>query len=253
MSKDCKVGSTYRFTFTSALDGVPTVLAGSPVVSIYKDGSVTQSVAGVTLTASFDGVVGLNLVEIDFSADGTFYSAGADFSAVVTTGTINSVSVAGSVVDTFSIEKVPVNWALVTAPTTANALSSTSIATVATATNATNVANLSAGAIAAASFAAGAIDAAAIAANAIGTSEFAVALQQAIADVILARALAAESYAADGAVPTLSQILYALLQNVCEFSITGTTITVKKLDKATTAETFTLDSSTTPTSRTRAT
>jgi len=124
---DLKVGTTYRFTFTSALDGVPSALGGSPVVSVYKDGSNSQTTTGVTLTASFDGIAGLNLVEIDTSSDGTFYSAGSNFCAVITTGTVNGVSVAGSVVDLFSIEKAPVNWAQVTAPTTTNALTGTSV------------------------------------------------------------------------------------------------------------------------------
>ncbi len=77
--------------------------------------------------------------------------------------------------------------------------------------------------------------------------------RNAISDALLARSLVAESYAADGAVPTLSQALYALLAITSEFSITGTTITCKKLDGSTTAMTFTLDSATVPTSRTRAT
>lgn len=62
-----------------------------------------------------------------------------------------------------------------------------------------------------------------------------------------------ESYAADGAAPTLSQAIYMIMQALTEFAISGTTITVKKLDGSTTAATFTLDSSTAPTSRTRAT
>jgi len=70
---------------------------------------------------------------------------------------------------------------------------------------------------------------------------------------ILSQALSAESYAADGAVPTLSQALYMLLSEVGEFSISGTTLTCKKLDGTTTSMTFTLNSATAPTSRTRAT
>jgi hypothetical protein len=62
-----------------------------------------------------------------------------------------------------------------------------------------------------------------------------------------------ESYAADGAAPTLSQALFAIMQQAGEFSIAGTTITVKKLDGSTTAMTFTLNDATNPTSRTRAT
>lgn len=62
-----------------------------------------------------------------------------------------------------------------------------------------------------------------------------------------------EGYAADGVAPTLQQILFMILQNLAEFAISGTTLTVKQLDGSTTAMTFTLDSSTAPTSRTRAT
>ena len=62
-----------------------------------------------------------------------------------------------------------------------------------------------------------------------------------------------ESYAADGVAPTLEQAIFQTMQSLTEFSISGTTITVKKLDGTTTAATYTLDDATTPTSRTRAT
>lgn len=62
-----------------------------------------------------------------------------------------------------------------------------------------------------------------------------------------------ESYAADGVAPTLSQLLFLIQQSIGDFSISGTTLTVKKLDGTTTAATYTLDSATDPTSRTRAT
>lgn len=70
-------------------------------------------------------------------------------------------------------------------------------------------------------------------------------------DDILRTALT-ESYAADGAAGTLSQILFAIQQFLQEKSISGTTMTVKKLDGSTTAMTFTLNDATTPTSTTRA-
>jgi|GEM_PF-2696827 len=63
----------------------------------------------------------------------------------------------------------------------------------------------------------------------------------------------AESYAADGTAPTLSQAIFLIQQMVGDFSISGTTITTKKLDGTTTAATFTLDDATSPTSKTRAT
>ena len=61
-----------------------------------------------------------------------------------------------------------------------------------------------------------------------------------------------ESYASDGVAPTLEQAIFLIQQSLHEFSISGTTRTVKKLDGSTTAATFTLDSETAPTSTTRA-
>lgn len=62
-----------------------------------------------------------------------------------------------------------------------------------------------------------------------------------------------EAYAADGVAPTLAQAIFLIQQSLHEFAISGTTRTVKKLDGAATAATFTLDSATAPTSTTRAT
>jgi hypothetical protein len=62
-----------------------------------------------------------------------------------------------------------------------------------------------------------------------------------------------ESYSADGAAPTVAQALSYIMQILGEFSISGTTLTVKKLDGSTEAMTFTLDDATNPTSITRAT
>jgi hypothetical protein len=90
--------STFRFS-----SGAPFTLAGTPAVSVYKANGTTQSTAGVTLTADFDGVTGLNHVRIDTSAD-AFYATGADYSVVITTGTVDSVSVVGSTVARFAIQ-----------------------------------------------------------------------------------------------------------------------------------------------------
>jgi len=70
-------------------------------------------------------------------------------------------------------------------------------------------------------------------------------------DSILQRQLT-ESYASLHAVPTLTQAVCGILQALNESSISGTTLTVKKVDGSTTAETFTLNSSTTPSAITRA-
>lgn len=62
-----------------------------------------------------------------------------------------------------------------------------------------------------------------------------------------------ESYNADGSPPTPAQALFVIMQRLTEFSKSGATITVKKLDGTTTALTLTLDDATNPTSSTRAT
>lgn len=61
-----------------------------------------------------------------------------------------------------------------------------------------------------------------------------------------------ESYAADGAEATVPQLLYMLWSKLQEFSISGTTVTSKKLDGSTTAMTHTLNDASNPTSLTRA-
>lgn len=61
-----------------------------------------------------------------------------------------------------------------------------------------------------------------------------------------------EGYAADGSTFTLEQFAYMLWSTLAQFDITTTTITSRRLDGSTSAMTFTLDSATSPTSRTRA-
>jgi hypothetical protein len=88
---------------THSLAGVPTTLAGTPAVSCYKSNGTTQSTAGITLTADFDSVTGLNNVKVDLSSD-AFYAVGKDYQLVITAGTVGGVSVVGAVIATFSIE-----------------------------------------------------------------------------------------------------------------------------------------------------
>lgn len=138
-----------HFTLYRPSTGAPHTLAGTPAVSVYKDGSTTQSTAGITLTTDFDSVTGLNALTIDTNADGTFYAAGSFFSAVITTGTVDSVSAVGTIVAKFTIRKdsslkpttaartldvsaggeAGVDWANVGSPTTAVNLSGTTIST----------------------------------------------------------------------------------------------------------------------------
>lgn len=61
-----------------------------------------------------------------------------------------------------------------------------------------------------------------------------------------------ESYSTDGSAATAAQMLYGIKALLGEFAKSGGTITTKKVDGSTTAETYTLDDGTNPTSITRA-
>lgn len=170
----------FKFTTFRPSTGAPFTLAGSPVISVYKDDSTTQSTAGVTLTVDFDSVTGLHHVRITTATDGTFYANGGEFECVITAGTVDSVSVVGSCIGRFTLRsqaslypttagntldvnangEAGIDWANVGNPTTTLGLSNTTIANV-------TVGSISAGAITAASIATNAIDADALATDAV--------------------------------------------------------------------------------------
>ena len=91
-----------------------------------------------------------------------------------------------------------------------------------------------------------------LAANVITAASMAADAGTEIATAVLTTAMT-EAYSTDGGTATLAQALYELLARDQESAVSGTTLTVKKRDGTTTAMTFTLDSSTAPTSITRAT
>lgn len=147
---DFTISKTVRVFFnTQGTTGAPITLAGTPAISVYKDSNTTQSAAGVTLSVDFDGLTGFHLVAIDTSADGTFYSAGSDFEIVITTGTVDSISVVGKSVGKFSLQNRSalrptvadrtldvtatgaggLDWGNVENTTTSNALTNTTIST----------------------------------------------------------------------------------------------------------------------------
>jgi len=98
---------TIDFKFsTHQADGTPITLAGTPApaVKVYKGNATdSETATGVTLSVDFDGVTGLHNVNIDTSA-AAFYAVGSDYSVVITVGTVDGVSVVGTVLATFSIE-----------------------------------------------------------------------------------------------------------------------------------------------------
>jgi hypothetical protein len=233
----------FKFTTFRPSTGAPFTLAGTPVVSVYKDNSVTQSTAGVTLSVDFDSVTGLHNVNITTVTDGTFYANGGEFECVITTGTVDSVSVVGSCVGRFTLRsqaslypttasrtldvnsngEAGIDWANVGNPTTALGLSGTTIANV-------TVGSISAGAITALSIATDAIDADALATDAITE----------IADGILARDIGSGTNAVVLDERTVRSALRALRN---KSSIATATLTVTTENDTTTAWTAAVSSS----------
>lgn len=219
---DIRLGDTIDFKFTTRqVSGTPFTLAGTPVLSAYVDNGTTELTAGITLTVDFDSRTGLNHVRV-VATSGNGYTAGTNVDIVITTGTVNTVSVVGEVVGSFSIEKrsavmpttagrtlditatgaAGIDWGNVENPTTALNLSGTNIDTdqvVASVTGAVgsvtgSIGSVATGGIAATSFAAGAIDSAAIAADAIGSSELAASAVAEIADAVWDEVLTAATH-----------------------------------------------------------
>ena len=148
----------FKFTTFRPSTGAPFTLAGSPVISVYKDDSTTQSTAGVTLTVDFDSVTGLHHVQITTATDGTFYADGSEFECVITAGTVDSVSVVGSCIGRFTLRSQAALYPLTAGRT---------LDINASGHGAANVHQMQAGVVTAASIATGAIDADALATDAV--------------------------------------------------------------------------------------
>lgn len=219
----------FKFTTFRPSTGASFTLAGTPVVSVYKDNSTTQSTTGVTLTVDFDAVTGLNHVRITTASDATFYADGSQFECVITTGTVDSVSVVGSCIGRFTLRdqaclypttagrkldvsatgEAGIDWANVGSPTTTVGLTGTTIATSqAVASVSGAVGSIASGGITSASFAAGAIDASAIATDAITSAELSASAVQEIADGVLSRKLNMAGNISDVSVTSVSSATF---------------------------------------------
>lgn len=148
---DFAAGDTIDFKFTTRRfsTGAPFALGGTPAISVYKSNSTTQSTSGITLTVDFDTVTGLNHVRIDTTSDGTFYADGSQFDVIITTGTVDSISVVGQIVGRFTLRaqaslypttagrkldvsaggEAGLDWANIGSPTTTVNLSGTTVKT----------------------------------------------------------------------------------------------------------------------------
>jgi len=94
----------YKFTSRAFATGIPTVLAGLPVIEIYEDNGTTQITAAEELTVDFDSVVGLNNLRVVATAVNGF-GAGKSYTAVLSVGTVGGVSVVGEVVYHWTMER----------------------------------------------------------------------------------------------------------------------------------------------------
>jgi len=97
--------STFYVAFTTKAfaTGVPTTLLGTPVISAYEDAGLTQITSGLTLGVDHDAVTGLNMITI-VATTANGFEAGKDYQLVITTGTVDGVSVVGEVVGKFGIQ-----------------------------------------------------------------------------------------------------------------------------------------------------
>jgi hypothetical protein len=144
---DINLGDTIDFKFTTvSTTGVPTTLAGSPVISAYVGNGTTEITAGITLTVDFDSRTGLHNVRV-VASSGNGYATATNVYLVITTGTVGGASVVGYVIGSFSIEcrsplrsttagrtldvsatgEAGIDWANIGSPTTAVNLSGTNI------------------------------------------------------------------------------------------------------------------------------
>ena len=100
---DIVVGSTLYFSFNSRdASGNPMTLAGSPVVSVFKNAGTTACTTAPVLAVN-NGQTGRHTVTINTSVDTTFYAVGNDYSVVLTAGTVSGTSVVSVEVASFSI------------------------------------------------------------------------------------------------------------------------------------------------------
>ena len=101
---DIRLGDTIDIKFTTRqISGAPSTLSSSPVISAYPGNSTTQLTAGITLSVDFDSVTGLNNCRV-VATSGNGYLTATNYTLVITTGTVNSVSVVGECIGSFSIE-----------------------------------------------------------------------------------------------------------------------------------------------------
>jgi hypothetical protein len=148
---DYAANETVHFKWNSNdANGASITRSTNGTISVYKDGSDTQTTTGVTDTEDFDGLTGVHYCGI--ATTDAFYTTATDFSVVLSGATIDTRTV-NAVLAHFSIENRPLNAAKISA-------------------NAIAAAGIASGAITSAKFASGAINSTAINTAAITSVKF---------------------------------------------------------------------------------
>ncbi len=108
--RDITLGDTFRHQFTTRAfaTGIPTVLTGTPVLSVLEENNVTPITAGVSVLVDRASVVGLNEATI-IATGGNGYEVGKSYCIYISTGTVGGVSVVGEVVGNFTVELAAVH------------------------------------------------------------------------------------------------------------------------------------------------
>ena len=96
---------TYDFTTRAFTTGIPTTLAGTPVLSVKEGANDTFITAGVTVDVDTGAtpVVGLNEASVVATA-ANGYEAGKSYALFISAGTVGGVSVVGEVIGQFTLE-----------------------------------------------------------------------------------------------------------------------------------------------------
>lgn len=84
-------------TSTTLVDGA---------ISIYKANSLTPDTTTADLTVDFNSVTGLNHIRIDLTTVPLFFTADSDFDVILSAGTVNGVSVVGTIIAHFNTRSI---------------------------------------------------------------------------------------------------------------------------------------------------
>lgn len=128
---DHVVGSRVDIPFnTEASDGSNILLVNGSIGCFRSTAMTTFAPAGCSMSHGTGTYAGMNVSTIFTGSSSSFFVTGETYSVVLLAGSVDSINVANKVYGTFTLQKAPVNWALVTNQTTSVALSATTVAGV---------------------------------------------------------------------------------------------------------------------------